>query len=131
MNATKYNFKEHYSLISQWWVQHNWPTIPADHLPKTGFIIYDKTEPIIAGFVYKTDSAFGLFEFIVANPNIKGLRRDLGFSLLTSVVVDYSKEMGIKSLFSSVSNQSLIKKMLSAGFIETDKNMTNFIKRIG
>lgn len=131
MKAVSYQEAEHYELICSWWTVHKWPQIPSNHLPKTGFVIYDlANEPIIAGFVYKTDSAFGLFEFIVSNPNKHGLIRDMALEQLTSAVVKYSKGAGIKSLFSSVINPSLIKKLVSNGFQVTDTSMTNLIRRI-
>lgn len=119
----------HYALISNWWKAHNWPAIPLDHLP-TGFVVTYNNTPAIAGFVYKTDSAFGLFEFVVANPEIKGLARELAFKQLTDSVVQYSKTRGIKTLFTSVNNKGLIEKLKSSGFIQTDVNMTNFVRRI-
>lgn len=129
MNSIKIK-PEHYNIISDWWAKQNWPIIPEDHLPKAGFIIYNLDTPVIAGFIYKTDSSFGLFEFIVANPEVKGLVRTLAFDLLIESVIQYSKESGIKSLFSSVTNKSLIKRLAASGFMVTDEGMTNLIRRI-
>lgn len=122
--------EDNYPILEDWWKAHNWPVIPMDHLPKYGCIVYQDATPIIAGFVYKTDSAFCLFEFIVANPAIKGLRRRIAFDLLVATVVEYTKEIGGKSLFTSVSNASLMTKLESNGFIKTDTGMTNFIRRV-
>jgi hypothetical protein len=120
---------ENYPILVSWWNAHMWPPIPQDHLPQ-GFIIYYADEPIIAGFVYKTDSAFCLFEFIVANPAVKGLRRQLAFEVLVQAVVEYTKEIGGKTLFTSVNNPNLISKLEASGFVKTDTNMTNFVRRV-
>lgn len=122
--------KENYPILEGWWKAHNWPVIPLDHLPKTGYIVYEQGNPTIAGFAYKTDSAFCLFEFIVANPLIKGLRRDIAFSLLTDAVVKYCMGVGAKTLFISASNANLIAKLEKNGFTKTDLNMTNMIRRL-
>ena len=130
MVAIKYSQLEHYDIISQWWKAHNWPVIPQDHLPKCGYIVYMQDTPIIAGFVYKTDSAFCLFEFIVANPEITGIKRSMAFDFLVEAVVEYSIEIGAKSLFISATNEGLMKKLQKNSFIKTDTNMTNFIRRL-
>lgn len=130
MEVLEFTYNLHYPIISEWWKAYKWPILPQDHLPKKGYIVYHEKKPIIAGFVYRTDSSFGLFEWIVANPEIKGLKRTLAFGFLVDSVVKYSKEIGIKTLFSSISNENLKKRFLAEGFILADSNMSNFIRSI-
>jgi len=100
-------------------------------LSTTGIIIYDiDNTPVLAGWVYKTDSSFGLIEFTIVNPNIKGLQRDLAFDVYMESVVKYSKDLGIKTLFTSLSNQSLLKRFIKAGATISDNGVTNLIWRL-
>ena len=130
MQITQYDEASHYQVICSWWKAHNWPCIPPDHLPRQGYIIYNQDTPLIAGFVYKTDSAFCLFEFIVANPEVRGIKRSIAFDFLVEAVVKYSIGVGAKSLFISANNGGLMKKLEKNNFIKTDINMTNFIRKL-
>ena len=63
---------EDWSTLTSWW--DNWPdwqTPPKDFLPdngKGGFIVEKNNMPIVAGFMYFTNSEGVLLEWIVSNP---------------------------------------------------------------
>lgn len=131
MHAEKYNPESHYPILAEFWSKHGWPSIPKDHLSQHGIIIKNVNDTIVlAGWVYYSGCAFGLLEWILANPEIKGLERDLAFDIFKESVVNYSKELGIKTLVTSVHNTSLISRLKKLGVVESDTNMTNMVWRI-
>lgn len=131
MQPIPFDPNTHYPIISTWWRAYNFPVMPLDHLPATGVVVVNAlNEPVLAGFIYKTDCKFAQLEWIVANPAIKGLERDLAFDIFFESVVKYSKDLGISSLFTSLSNESLINRFLKVGAVKTDLNVTNVIWRL-
>ena len=121
----------HYNKISSWWKAQNWPVIPLSHLADIGIVSCVDEKPIAAGWLYRTDSAFCVFEWIVADPEVRGETRDLALGHLISSGKDLAKELGFQSIFMSVRNQSLIGRLTKAGFKVSDENMTNLIYNQG
>lgn len=122
-----FNPHKHYEVICEWWKSHEWPVIPLSHLPLTGLVVYSDGTPSAAGFIYKTDSAFCLFEYIVANPEVRKDARASALSALISSAKILSKTMGFQTIFMSIRNASLGSRLEKQGFISTDQNMTNYI----
>ena len=130
INIELFKAETHYEIISKWWKDQRWPIIPLSHLPKVGFVIYFDQIPVIAGWLYKSDSAFAHLEWIVANPEVRGFRRSECFKALVDRVKRAANEMGFKSIITSVQNRSLIKRLKSSDFTVTDEGMTNLIFNI-
>jgi N-acetylglutamate synthase-like GNAT family acetyltransferase len=118
--------KTDYPQVSQWWTEHKWPSIDHEHLPENGYIV----EGYCAGFIYKTDSAFGLLEFVVANPKTDKDERAEALDLLLDTMIKKAKELKIKSLFTSLEHPKLIERYRKHGFMVSDTNMTNMIMRL-
>lgn len=118
---------KHYEVLASWWAKHNWPAVPLDHLSRLGYVCCDGERPIIAGFLYLTGTAFGIFEFIVANPEAGPKAKHEALALLIESVKIIGKEMGCRSLFTSVGHRGLIRQLKKQGFAETDTGMTNLI----
>lgn len=125
MEVRKFQTSDYFELCG-WWNKHNWPCIPLDHLPENGFIV----EGLAAGFLYKTDSKFGLLEFVVANPDSSKEDRAQALDLVIDNTLNLAKELGFKSIFSSITHPKLIQRYQEHGFMMTDENMTNMIRRL-
>lgn len=112
--------------INHWLELREWPQFEAHVLPKTGFIIKDTA----VGFLYKTDSSFCLMEWLVTNPLKSSEERDKALNQVIEALVQNAKDSGFKLIFSSLSDQGLVKRYTNSGFIVTDNNMTNLIRGI-
>lgn len=117
------------SIAHSWWEREGWPQLPLEVLPKTGVVISVNGKPASMGWFYKTDSAFGYLEWIVANPDIRGEQRHAALNKLIEELLSRAKEAGFKLIFMSIENESLKKRLETMGFQATDKNMTNMIWR--
>jgi hypothetical protein len=113
-----------YPVLCEWWEAYGWPPAPQDHLPKTGLII----PGICAGFLYRTDSAFALLEFVVGNPKVKD--KEEALTLLISDLCHIAKQSGFKSVFTSLNHVKLMRVYTKVGFVSTDTNVTNFVKTL-
>lgn len=121
LNVQKFEANKHYGDICSWWVAENWPIIPLTHLSNNGYVAYVNDTPAMAGWFYQTDSAFCIFEFMVANPEIRHEERALAFKALAGKIKDLAREFGFKSIYSSIRNPSLINRMEKEGFQAQDK----------
>ena len=76
------------TLVSWWDTWPNWQTPPKDFLPdngKGGFMVEKNNTPIVAGFMYFTNSEGVLLEWIVSNPSYRDEDRQdaIEFLILT------------------------------------------------
>jgi hypothetical protein len=119
--------KTHYEAASKWWTDQKWPVLPLSHLPATGVVVSLRGAPAAAGWIYKTDSAFCLLEWIVADPSVRGEDRDAVLSVLISSAKTLAQVQGFQMIYMSIRNESLAKRLEANGFERQDEGMTSFI----
>ena len=99
------------TLVSWWDEWPEWTAPPKDFLPENGtggFIVENNNTPIVAGFLYKTNSKGVLLEWIISNPKYKEEDRQVAIELLINGAENVSKELGYKYMFSIGRNKHLI-----------------------
>jgi hypothetical protein len=116
--------EELFEVVCGWWKKHSWPVMPRDFLPKRAYVSFVDDVPTWAGFLYKDEgSCHGMFEWAVANPDIFGEVRGVGFTALISWVCEEAERCGIKYLMSTTSSGGLEKRLEREGFFVTDRNV--------
>lgn len=131
MNVTLFNRETEYPIVCDWWKSHSWPAMPLDHLPPLGFMASVDGIPAAAGWLYQTDSAFCIFEWIVANPEVRREKRAAALDALIQQAKTAAAEMGFKSIYMSIKHEGLLKRLEGFGFEVTDKGMNSLICSIG
>tara|TARA_R100000656_G_scaffold20193_1_gene18214 strand:+ start:219 stop:629 length:411 start_codon:yes stop_codon:yes gene_type:complete len=99
------------TLVSWWDAWPDWVALPRDFLPdngKGGFMVEKNNIPIVAGFLYTTNSKVVLLEWIISNPDYKEIDRQNAIELLINGAENVSKASGYKYMFSIVRNKHLI-----------------------
>ena len=122
--------QDHYNILSDWWTKQEWPIIPKDALPTTGFIAYEGDTPIAAGFLYDTDSTFSIIEWIVGNPDVSYDDRASGLDLVIEGLSTVAKARGKKYIHTFVKHERLMKRYEKFEFKRTDTNMTSMIRSL-
>lgn len=120
------DFSKDYEILERWWKEHNWLPVHPSLLPKTGFIV----DEVCAGWLYKTDSAFALLEFVVSDKNAEKDRRDKALNILINSLLEEADKAGFKVVFTSLEHPKLIERYQKFGFKVTDKNMTNMVRSL-
>ena len=120
-----------YVTIESWWIKHCSFAPKPEHLSETGIIVEVDEEPACAGWIYKTDSSFCIFEFVVSNPDLQKDKRDLALSKLIEFVKQWAKDNGFTIIYSSIGIKSYIKRLKDGGFIVADTNQTHLFCEIG
>jgi hypothetical protein len=125
-----------WDTLTNWW--SNWkgwessaPT--KDSLPDngTGGLIIETLdgEPIVAGFVYISNSKTTFLDWIISNPNYKKKDRREAIKHLISNIEDIVKQAGYKYIFSITRNSSLLAIHEELGYI-IDKTKSNELIKI-
>ena len=125
LNDTDYD-----EILVDWWKDWKWEAPPKDMLPqdgKGGLIVYDGDTPVVAGFLYMTNSKTAWIEFIVSNFKYRGKRKE-AIILLINQLSEIAKMNNIKYIYTSLKSKSLIDKYEECGFIKGDSNCQEMIK---
>jgi|TARA_R100000231_G_scaffold27617_2_gene24636 hypothetical protein len=113
--------KEDWSTLEKWW--NSWPNSsapPKESLPGNGtggIIIEDNGKPVIAGFIYQTNSKLAMLEGIISNPNYRGKqKRDKSLEILVACLHETIKLMGCKYIFAMTDNKKIINLGIKLGW---------------
>ncbi len=124
MNIRRLTDKDWGTLVS-WW--SNWPKWQApvkDFLPengKGGLIVEKDNKPIVAGFIYLTNSKTALLEWIVSNPKYREADRKQAIELLITGAENLVKSLEYKYLFAVMQHKGLIETHEKLGWNKDKK----------
>jgi len=108
-----------YDLLCQWWKDWEWTAPPRDFLPQngTGGLMVEKDgKPIIAGFIYFTNSAVAWSEFIISDFHYREKDRKEAKRILIFELCELARSKGSKYIYTVVKNKFLKKDYEEAGF---------------
>lgn len=94
------------------WFKSRKIELTPDYLPETGFIV----PGIAAGFIYKTDANFCIFESFVANPNATPGSREEALNCIVEAMIKEAQKMGYKDAYGFATSQSMIRRGKAQGF---------------
>ena len=120
-----------YQTVCSWWKDRGAPPIPRELLPKRGYIVVKGDKPIIAGFLYKDETArFGMVEYISSDPKSTKEERVAGFVELMDHILMVAKEDGIMFLITTANHPGLIEKLKNSGFKIDCVNVTQLFREV-
>lgn len=123
MDVIKFK-EEHYPVLKEWWSQYGWEAPQLETLPKTGFIALSEGKPVVAGFLYKTDSSMAFMDWIIGDKNASALSRGKGAHLVVSSIIQDARESGFQVLYTVTANQPLIESYKRQGLQEMEPGAT-------
>tara|TARA_R110001599_G_scaffold19334_2_gene74078 strand:- start:2913 stop:3320 length:408 start_codon:yes stop_codon:yes gene_type:complete len=121
------------TLVKWWDAWPKWTAPSKDFLPdngKGGFMVEKNNQPIVAGFLYTTNSKAALLEWIVSNPKYREDDRGQAIELLIEGAENVCKEQGIKYVFSIGRTKQLIDTHKKLGYHVDDKPSHEIVKTI-
>ena len=124
LNIRRLEERDWETLVSWWKVWPKWEVMPKDFYPDNatgGFMVEKDNKPIVAGFVYLTNSKGALLEWIVSDPNYREDDREDAIQLLINGAENVCKTLGYKFMFSIGRNKKLINMHEELGW-HVDKN---------
>ena len=100
-----------WETLQEWWVKWNWPTVTKEMLPLNGcggLIVYKGDIPIVAGFLYLTNSNIAWMEWIISNKDYKEKDRKEALKTLILGLEDIALSVSKDIIFSVSKSKSLI-----------------------
>lgn len=133
LNIRKLEESDWDTLVSWWDAWPEWTNPPKDFLPDNGtggFMVEKNGLPIVAGFMYFTNSKGVLLEWIVSSPTYREDDRQEALEFLINTCEDFIKQAGKKYIFSIGRNKHLIKTHKKLGYNVDTKSSHEIIKTI-
>jgi hypothetical protein len=122
------------TLVSFWKSWPEWEQHPTkDLLPLNGcggLIVEKEKTPIVAGFLYLTNSKVAWLEWIVSNPDYREDDRKEAIELLINTLEKIAIEQGYKIILSIGRNKGLINTHKKLGYMVDDKPSYEISKKI-
>ena len=119
----KFNFDAHYDIVGSWWKHHGSRIPPQEFLSRTGLVIYADDDPVAAGFLYSTDSAFCYFAFVVVNPESKKEKRNNALEFLIKSAREWAHKSGFKAIICNSEYRKFSNRLKDQGFFIPVKNV--------
>lgn len=120
--------------LVKWWNDWKWTAPPREFLPDNGlggFMVCDEDYPVVAGFLYTTNSSVAWVEFIVSNIEYRHKEnRKKAIRLLILTLEELAKINGKKYIYSSLKSEPLINAYMDCGFVKGSSNTQEMIKTI-
>lgn len=86
--------------------------ITPDYLPEIGFIV----PGICAGFIYKTDANFCIFESFISSPNTTKEEREKALRNVVTEMIEEAKRLNYKDAYGFATSQTMIRLGIEQGF---------------
>ena len=100
-----------WETLQEWWAKWNWPTVTKEMLPLNGcggLIVYKGDIPVVAGFLYLTNSNIAWMEWIISSKDYKENDRKRALEVLILGLEDIALSVGKNIIFSVSKSKSLI-----------------------
>ena len=125
---------EDWEILCKWWeAWPKWVNPPKSFLPdngKGGLMVEKDGRPIVAGFIYLTNSDACLLEWIVSDPEYREEDRKEALELLITSAEQTCKDLGKVHMFSIGRNKYLIETHKKLGWTVDKDPSYEIIKNI-
>jgi len=99
-------------VLCSWWKAWRWTPPPQDFLPENGtggLMVYDGDIPVVAGYLYNTNSNVVWVDWVVSNFEYKKKEnRKLAIKLLILALEERIKQLGKNICYALIKNKNLI-----------------------
>ena len=132
-NIRKLETSDWGTLVKWWDSWPEWVAPPKTFLPENGtwgLIVEKDKQPIVAGFLYFTNSQAVLLEWIISNPEYRKADRSEAIELLINMAEEVCKKQNQLHIFSICRNKHLIETHKKLGWHVDSKPSYEIIKNI-
>jgi len=127
----KEDYDKYYLIVKSWWQgKKGWNSIQPYFLSTRGIIIKDKEEYVCAAWLYTTDSAYGVINWVITNNNSKAKQKQECLKFMFKILEKYAKHLNILAIYMAMETRSLKNLLEKEGFVKTSNNITEFFKYI-
>jgi len=124
-----------WDMLVEWWNSwEEWKTHPAkEMLPMNGtggLIVESEEVPIVAGFLYLTNSKIAWMEWIISDKNYKKRNKKKAIELLINSLEVIAKNTGAEMIFSVSKNKGLLNIHKNLGYTVDENPSCEISKKI-
>jgi len=121
-------------ILCKWWEEWSWKNPPSKaFLPENGaggYIVFDDDIPIVAGFLYDTNSSVAWCDWIISNINYKDRgNRQIALELLINTITEHARALNKQFMYANNTSHHLIKTYVKLGY-KKGSTSTELIKKI-
>jgi hypothetical protein len=131
---TRVLITQDWETLESWWSDwKDWTPPPQDFLPNHGtggFMVQKNEKPIVAGFIYLSNSKTAWVELVISDPEYQEDDRKDAIKLLISELEEFAKSLGYKYLLTMGRNESLIEIHKTLGWETDAKPSIELIKNL-
>lgn len=109
-----------WETLQEWWTKWNWPEMNRDLLPLNGLgglIVCKGDMPIVAGFLYLTNSKVAQMEWIISNQDYRDPDRKGALEMLILGLEEVALSVGKNIILSIGRNTGLINMHKKLGYM--------------
>jgi len=114
--------------IFEWWNHYGFKKVEPTSLPKLGLMVSKNGINLYSCFIYSSDSDIVWMEWVVSNPKADVKLKRGAFEKMMEVLEVVLKLKGVSKVFTSTNLDVFKNKLKKNDFVETDSNVTHFIK---
>jgi hypothetical protein len=122
-----------WDTLQEWWVKWEWPAVAKEMLPLNGcggLMVYKGDIPVVAGFLYLTNSNIAWVEWIISNKDYKENDRKKALEVLILGLEDVALSVGKDIMFSVSKSKSLINIHKELGYTVDETPSYEISKKI-
>ncbi len=88
-------------------------------LPEHGYIYFDETRPVAAGFLRRCEKGLAMLDNYISSPSEAPELRDKAFDLITKTLIEDAKKLDITTLLAFSVEQNVLIRAMKHGFEAT------------
>ena len=122
-----------WETLQEWWTKWEWPQMNRDLLPLNGLgglIVCKGDIPIVAGFLYLTNSKVAQMEWIISNKYYRGADRKDALEMLILGLEEVALSVDKNIILSIGRNTGLINMHKKLGYTVDDKASYEISKKL-
>ena len=126
--------EDDWDVLVEWWKKWpGWDSPEKGFLPEDGaggLMVEKNQKPIVAGFLYKTNSNAVLFEWVVSDPKYRDDDRQEAVELLIKEAEKTCKDWGYKHMFTIGRSKRLMETHRKLGWFVDDRPSHEITKNL-
>jgi len=122
-----------YDLLVKWWKDWGWDPVPRDVLPDNGLggiMIQSEKTPIIAGFIYWTNSNAVWLGWVISDKKANRITRAKALMIIIDTIEQMAKAEGKKYLVTFSDNKSFVSTLKKKNWYVDNEPIKKIIKKI-
>jgi len=125
------DFKHFYPILRDWWEgKKGFKAIDPQFLSPNGMMVSHKGKYICAAWLYRTDSLYGVINWIITNNYKEGKVKKKALNFLLYKLEEKAALLGIALLYIPMETKSIKNLLNKEGWLNTSNNISEFFKQV-